>query len=538
MSRAEGGLRPCWREGKTDRTKRMKRRIYPVLIAMTWVLVACGGQNDELIHMRDGGPNGADVAVPGDADNGSSYPTTPPARICDSPMLLDGPQTAPTDAVKVPAGDNTTMNFGTAGTTYWFAPGVHTLGTGRSSQIIPGDNATFIGAPGAIIDGQNVNQYAFTQHAINVRIAYLEIRNFVSPNNEGVVNHDGGEGWLIEYNFMHHNGGAAVFVSSGNVLRYNCLRDNRQYGFQGIGPGGGGEAVGITLDHNEIARNDTGDLEHAGGGCGCSGGGKFWDVNGAVVTNNWVHDNLSVGLWADTNNRNFVVEGNYVDNNYAEAIIYEISYNAQIRRNTFKRNALGKGGEFAARNDNFPVAAIYLSEAGGDSRVPGTPTVEIGGNYLEDNWSGVTLWENADRFCNSPSNTSATYCTLVSSAATRTSCVQPGIATAPLYDDCRWKTQYVDVHHNEFRVTPANIGCTNHFCGRQAILSNSGTSPSWSPYLGTSISSAITFNQNNHFRNNRYFGPWRFMARDTSIDIDFAAWQAVPYGQDPASTMQ
>jgi parallel beta helix pectate lyase-like protein len=528
MSRAERGLRPCWREGRNVSKRPMKPPTFPVLVPMTCMLVACGGQINELIHKGDGGISGGPF---------TSHPVAPPAKICDSPLLLGGPTTPPREAVNVPAGDNAAINFGRADTTYWFAPGLHTLGTVRSSQIIPGDNSTFIGAPAAIIDGQNVNAYAFTQHAVNVRIAYLEIRNFVSPNNEGVVNHDGGEGWVIEYNYMHHNGGAAVFVSSGNVLRSNCLRDNHQYGFQGIGPGGGGAAVGITLDHNEIAHNAT-DAVDGGGGCGCAGGGKFWDVNGAVVTSNWVHDNLSAGLWADTNNRNFLVEGNYVENNYGEAIIYEISYNAQIRRNTFKRNALGKGREFAARNDNFPVATIYVSEAGGDSRVPGTPTIEIGGNYFEDNWSGVTLWENADRFCNSPANSSASHCTLVSAEATRTSCAQPGIATAPLYDDCRWKTQNVDAHDNEFHVTPANIGCTNDFCTRQAILSNWGTLPSWSPYMGPSISNAVTFSQNNRFRSNRYFGPWRFVARDTSVDIDFASWQAAPYGQDPGSTMQ
>jgi hypothetical protein len=170
--------------------------------------------------------------------------------------------------------------------------------------------------------------------------------------------------------------------------------------------------------------------------------------------------------------------------------------------------------------------------------MPGTPTVEIGDNYFEDNWSGVTLWENADRFCNSPANTSTNTCTLVSPGATAASCAQPGIATAPLYDDCRWKTQNVDVHHNEFRLTPANIGCTNEACARQAILSNLGTVPSWSPYLGPAISMAITFNQNNHFRNNRYFGPWRFMAHDTSVSLDFTSWQAAPYLQDPGSTLQ
>ena len=30
-----------------------------------------------------------------------------------------------------------------------------------------------------------------------------------------------------------------------------------------------------------------------------------------------------------------------------------------------------------------------------------------------DNWGGVILWENSNRFCNSPDNTSTGYCTLV-----------------------------------------------------------------------------------------------------------------------------
>jgi hypothetical protein len=199
------------------------------------------------------------------------------------------------------------------------------------------------------------------------------------------------------------------------------------------------------------------------------------------------------------------------------------------------RNALGKGGEFAARSDNFPVAAVYVSESGGDSRVPGTPTLEIAGNYFEDNWSGVTLWEDADRYCGSPNNAN-TYCTLVSSSATITTCVQPGIASAPLYDDCRWKTQNVSVKDNEFHLDPANIGCSNSYCARQAMISNTG-SVSGSPYTGTVVEDAVTLHQNNHFANNRYFGPWRFMAHDTGVELDFSAWQAASYGQDVGSTL-
>ena len=45
-------------------------------------------------------------------------------------------------------------------------------------QIIPKDNDMFVGAPGAILDGQGVNHTAFRQHATGVTIKYLEIRQF------------------------------------------------------------------------------------------------------------------------------------------------------------------------------------------------------------------------------------------------------------------------------------------------------------------------------------------------------------------------
>ena len=86
----------------------------------------------------------------------------------------------------IPAGDDSGTVLGRSwtvrpDTTYWFAPGRHTLGTGQYSQIIPASGDTFIGAPGAILDGQHKNLYAFTQQARNVTIRYLTIQNFGAP---------------------------------------------------------------------------------------------------------------------------------------------------------------------------------------------------------------------------------------------------------------------------------------------------------------------------------------------------------------------
>ena len=469
-----------------------------------------------------------------------SWPSSPPAKICGNTSLLSGPGTAPTGAIVVPAGNNSSVDLEQAGKTYWFAPGVHTLGTGQYSQIAPSDNSTYIGGPGAILDGQGVNNYAFTQHARNVTIKYLTIRNFVAPMNEGTVNHDSGENWTMQYNTVINNGGAGIFVGAGNVASYNCLKDNSQYGFQAYGPNGG--ESNIVLDHNEIVGNNTGDWESRVDGCGCTGGGKFWDVRNVRVTNNYVHDNKSVGLWADTNDNNFLFEGNWIENNHGQGIFWEISYNAAIRNNVIRHNLVVFGPERIRSGDNFPDAAIYISESGGDARVPydlvGSPTIDISNNLIEDNYNGVALWENADRFCGSAANTSTDYCTLVNpSVVTLSTCNSTNISKAPYYSDCRWKTQNVKVHHNTFKMNRANFfNCSTTMCGRNAIFSNYGTYPSWSPYKADTISKAITYNQGNVFSNNTYVGTWNFTALDTGDLISPSTWRAAPYNQDAGST--
>lgn len=479
---------------------------------------------------NNGGDNGGGDTTP--------WPDSPAmAQVCGNTALLSGPASAPAGAIVVPAGMNS-IDLEQDNKIYWFAPGTHYLGNNALSQIEPGNNSTYVGAPGAILDGQGINQYAFTQHATNVKIQYLTITGFKGPRDEGVVNHDSGVGWTMEYNTLHHNDGGALFAGTNNVVRYNCLRDNGQYGFQVYSSDAGGPH-NVLLDHNEVSGNNTADWETQINGCGCTGGGKFWEATNVTVTNNYVHDNLSVGLWADTNDNDFLVEGNYISGNQSQGLFYEISYNMIVRNNNFIHNAWVDG----AKNNSFPTGAIYLSESGGDSRVPGrTALVDIYDNNFDDNWAGVILWENADRFCNSPANTSSGVCTMVNPAANLTTCNDPALGGSinvqPYKSDCRWKTQNVKVRKNIFKTTTANItGCTtNSSCGYQGIFSNVGTFPSWSPYMGSGIQTDITFNQNNLFSDNTYLGDWRYKAKDQSTNYNFAFWQLAPYSQDVGST--
>ncbi|WP_050815140.1 right-handed parallel beta-helix repeat-containing protein, partial [Streptomyces zinciresistens] len=420
------------------------------------------------------------------------------------------------------------------GTTFWLRPGTHRLAPDRYAQVIPKAGNRYLGAPGAVLDGRGTNQYAFGGRARGVTIGSLTVQRFAAPQDEGVVNHDSADGWVIERSRIQNNSGAGLMAGTGQRVLGNCLRANGQYGMNAYK--GSGPLRDLVVQGNEIVGNNTGDWERRRPDCGCTGGVKFWAVDGADVRGNWVHDNRGTGLWADTNNNDFLIEGNVLEANDGAALIYETSYNAVIRRNTIRRNNWVEGRTYADRGDTFPYATVYVSESGGEPRVPArTDRIEIYRNVLEDNWSGITLWENADRFCNSPANTSSGSCTLLVKETAR--CARPAIASAPLYGDCRWKTQRVLIHDNRFTLDKSAMDCAVR-CDRMAVLANYGTYPDWSPYQGERVAEAITRRQRNRWYDNVYVGPWRFVAYDPSRVLDRGQWQGTPYRQDAGSTFR
>ncbi|ARP72807.1 right-handed parallel beta-helix repeat-containing protein [Streptomyces pluripotens] len=466
----------------------------------------------------------------------TATPSTSVARVCAEPP--DGPTKAPAGAVTVDpavAGDLAAKTKSNPpNTTFWLRPGKHRLAPDRYAQVIPKKGDNYLGAPGAVLDGRKTNQYAFGGSASNVTIRYLTVQGFVAPRDEGVVNHDSADGWVIEHTTIQNNSGAGLMAGARQQVRANCLRGNGQYGINAYKASG--RVSGLVIEGNEIADNNRDDWERRRPGCGCTGGVKFWAVDGADVRGNWVHGNHGPGLWADTDNNDFRIEDNVLEDNDGAALIYEASYNAVIRKNTIRRNNWVEGRKHADGGDTFPFGTIYVSESGGEPRIRArTDKIEIYRNVLENNWSGITLWENADRFCNSPANTSSGACTLLVKNTDR--CVRPAIATAPLYADCRWKTQRVDIHDNRFVLDKSVVGCTV-MCDRMAVLANYGTYPDWSPYQGERVADAITLKQHNRWHDNVYIGPWKFVVHDPSRILDFRQWQGTPYRQDAGSTFR
>ncbi len=190
---------------------------------------------------------------------------------------------------------------------------------------------------------------------------------------------------------------------------------------------------------------------------GAAGGGKFWDIaagprsraTGSTTT-------ATPGLWPDTDNAGFNISDNYIAHNWAEGIIYEISYNARITNNTFVDNAWGGGPSPAL--GGFPDAALYISESGSNSQVPGAygTGFAVTGNAFTDNWGGVVIYENSNRACGISNDS---LCTLVAPNIYTLASLcgphprWPAPARVPDYvDNCRWKSQNITVAYNTFNV--------------------------------------------------------------------------------------
>src|SRR5262245_47887049 len=203
-------------------------RLVAVLVAVPLVFVAGVTAADALKTHQPGAPLDSPSSTRAVlAAHTSRAPSLgkPPAAICGS-RGLQGPAHPPAHA-KVVRSQNlrTVAHNSRPGTVFWISPGTHTLGRGQYDQVRPKDGQVFIGAPGAVLDGQHRNLYAFAGGAKNVTVSHLTITNFGSGgenNNQGVVNHDAAPGWRVLHNTVRNVAGAAVFMGNHNRVISNC----------------------------------------------------------------------------------------------------------------------------------------------------------------------------------------------------------------------------------------------------------------------------------------------------------------------------
>jgi hypothetical protein len=455
----------------------------------------------------------------------SGAPKTPPVTWCETGLPKSPYTSLPKGARRVPAGNNSKLFRYQLPPrrVYWFAPGQHTHATIEAS-----DGDTFIGAPGAIMNGEKSTHYAFTgqyndtanQH---VTIKYLTIEYYDPMQGGGAVNGNGNNGWTEEYDLMQYNSpGAAMMLGGENVVNGNCMTRNGEYGFNGYSyvdekyeHNFTGGATKIRFTNNDVSYNNTQKTTS-----GIEGGGKFWQDGNVTVRGNYFHNNIdSPGVWMDTDNAGFLVQDNYISGNGREGLMYEISYNADIIDNTFMDNGMQAGPENAA----FPTGAIYISESGGStpvrSRYVGELAIED--NVFNDNWAGVVLYQNSNRYSGDGQDPGTltpprgvTITSWIDTDATD-NCPSHLSEKSPIdyHVLCQWRTQRVTVRDNQFTFNPADSiyggRCTKaSSCGQNGLFSTYSSTAAYPKYT---VCNAISNGQDNTFADNAYTGPWSFM---------------------------
>lgn len=283
--------------------------------------------------------------------------------------------TTPTTQTIAP-GENwqSKVDANAAGTAFRVLAGTHARATVR-----PKTGDSFIGDPGAIMDGEDVTPRAFTAgttapYPADVTISGIEITRYHSnTSDDGAIRPSGATsatsatGWIVEYCNIHHNYRVGLRIGTTMIARYNLVHNNGSFGMSG--PGDDVLVEGNTITYNGDA---TGTVE--------SGGTKFVRTNGLIVRGNTVSNNPAPGLWLDIANDDFLVENNLIEDNKKGGTSIEISYGGTIQNNTYRRNGLDD-----TRSAVWPWGAgIGIKASGGTGLV-------VTGNVLEGNVHGIAL---------------------------------------------------------------------------------------------------------------------------------------------------
>lgn len=213
-----------------------------------------------------------------------------------------------------------------------------------------------------------VEAFSGTTGATGVTIRDLIIDKFASYPQHAMIDGDNASNWTI-YNCEIARGHAhGVEVHDGMTLRECNIHHQGQ-----LGVGGGGS--GMMVRDNTVSYSNTVGYQVGWEAGGC----KFAFCGDLTVQGNYIHHNDGIGLWTDLNCYNVIFDGNIVDDNNWLGIFHEISQNAIIRNNVVRHNC-----------KNFNVAVWEVIKAG--IAVAASHDVEIYGNYVEDDSSGLQGW--------------------------------------------------------------------------------------------------------------------------------------------------
>jgi nitrous oxidase accessory protein NosD len=251
------------------------------------------------------------------------------------------------------------------GTRFIFTAGVY-----RRQTITPKDGMSFVGEEGAILDGEGATAHAFETlrtHPRGVTIEGLTIQHYAPPFQNGAIQGDNGQGWVVSTNTIRDNHQVGIRLGPGFRVHGNQIYRNGTVGI------GGYQADEVLIESNEIYENG-GEAGEEDPATAEASGIKVLRSRDLAVRGNKVFRNAGKGIWSDTNYPTVVIERNEVSDNSSSGIWHEAGYAAVIRLNVVQRN----GG---------PVEGSWLNEAG--IQITNASNVQIERNTVTNNANGI-----------------------------------------------------------------------------------------------------------------------------------------------------
>jgi hypothetical protein len=268
----------------------------------------------------------------------------------------------------------------------------------------------------------------------------------------------GSFGWNIYNNEMAFNRGVGVSTQSGYTLGGNYIHNNQTSGYLLCGSG-------VALTDNEVSFNNPQGMEDP---ANSAAGGKTYETTGAVISYNYVHDNVGPGIWEDVDSVGTTIMHNDVENNAKAGVQHEISWNAVIQHNYFRGNGTSTKYCGPGTTGNFYCSAIFISNGGGQT---GTivdisyNTIAAGGEYA----GGVSL-------LNTNRGTSSLY---------------------PSYGP--WLVRNVHVHDNTVNLSASgsDFGAVDHDGSDSAMFTSQGNSFDYDTFTGAGSRSVFYWGEGN-----------------------------------------
>lgn len=355
----------------------------------------------------------------------SPSPTQSPASAY-GPRVTPGVKQSPTipsGAIHVnPSNAASTFSSHSAGTTYVLDAGTYSRLVINAKQ---GD--TYIGMPGAILDGQNSVDSGIIGDGNNVTIRNLTVTHYTQPPepqggptlHRGAINPGWGtSGWVVEDTDIVDNQDSGITLIGHMTIRRSRIMDNGRIGI--IMPCCTGSFDDSVVEDNEFKGNGfhpNTDINWEGSAT------KFTLSKNLLVQYNESHHNHGYGFWSDIDNVNITYKNNYLHDNMATSrdntnkygqqnagdanscgIFHEISgaahiFNNKIVHNCYDKN-FGNGTMFGAGilsydspnveidhnivTDNAHAIGVKQDDRGND-----TPRWRVGNISIHDNmWSG------------------------------------------------------------------------------------------------------------------------------------------------------